>query len=309
MGFWDTVKKVGRVGIGIGTGGASEVAIGGYNAATGKGGLADGVFGGVKQAQAGDSSNYDYGGDPEYAKNLRAYLGERTQDATQRTAYQMDRSAADAAMAGFGGAMGNDGDARYQQRQALDMYRSAAEGKGPSVAASQMQAGLEESSRLGQNMAAGAVGANPLLASTNAAGASADAARRSTSAAAALRAQEIDAARAGYAGLASGMRSADQAAADRWLSSGQFGMGVEGQQAGLEMQQRGLNDAQQQAYENFQLQVNRDALAGRMGYGNAQTSASQTNANNSVARRGQNQQAAKDTFEGIKGVAMGAAGV
>jgi hypothetical protein len=286
MGLWDSIKKVGRGVAAVGTGGASEVAIQGYNAVTNKGGLGDGMFGGVRQAQAGDSSNYDYGGDPAYAQRMRDYYGQRGDAAQGRGAYQLDRRAATDAMVGFGGAMGDDRFARDEQEKALEMYRAAASGEAPSVARAHMRAGLEESSRLGQNMVAGAPGANPLLAATNAANASADAARRSTATTAAMEADEIARAREGYAGVAGAMRSADQAGAQSWLNAGQFGMGVEGQQAGLEMQQRGLNDEQQRAYEMYREQMERDALAGRMGYGNAQTQASMGNAGKFVGAKG-----------------------
>lgn len=288
MGIFDSIRK--------GINGATK-SFTGIDVGAGPG---DAIFGKVKTAQAGDSSNYDYGGDPAYAQKMRDYYQQRTDAAGGREAYQIDRS-------GFNEAYRNEGRARAEQQQALDMYQSAAEGNAPSVAEAQQQQGLEEASRMGQNLVAGAPGVNPLLAATNASAASADAARRSNSATAAMRAQEIADARAGYAGLAGAMRGADAARAGSML-------GAEQAQGGFEMQQRGLNDEQQRAYEMYRAQMERDALAGRMGYGNAQTQVSMANAGNSVARRGQNQQFFSDgmkavgSFAGGKGMMGGIGG-
>lgn len=315
MGFWGTV---GRVAAGVGTMGGSEV----YRAGSkllGGGGVGDNLFGGVRKAGPGDQNLYEYGGSPERAQEMRDYLRQRAEGAAGRAAPQLDRSAVDNAMRRFGGAYaGNaaafrdEGQSREEQMRALGMYRDAAEGRGESVAAAQMRQGLEESSRMGQNLAAGAVGANPLLAYSNAAAASADAARRSTSTAAALRAQEIAEARAGYAGLSGQMRQGDLSRAgamlDRGnaaLGAGQFGFGAEQAQAGLEMQNRGMNDANEQAYMQNLLQMERDALGGRVGYGNALLGASQTNAQTSLGRRGQNQQVVTDIAKGVAGAAIG----
>ncbi len=310
MAFWDTVK---RIGTGVATMGASEI---------GGGGLGDTAFGKVKTAQTGNSADYDYGGDPAYAKQFREYLQGRAYAAERQGAPQLDRSSVDNAMGGFNralagqsGALRDEHAARLQQQQALGMYRDAASGNAPSVAAAQQQQGLDEASRTGQNIAAGAIGANPLLAASNASAASADAARRSTTSAAMLRAQEIDAARAGFAGLSGQMRQGDLARGQSYLDrgqaalgAGQLGFGAEQAQAGLEMQQRQMSAQERQAYDQFQMQVNRDALAGRMGYGNSQAQVSMANAGNSAQRRGQNQQLFNDTLNSVGNLAGGMGG-
>lgn len=281
----------------------------------------DTAFGRVTGVKTGDSKDYDYGGSPEYAAQMRQHLSDRAGQAQGRQAYQLDRSSVDNAMGqqtdamrGQAGALANERNARAAQNEALGMYRDAALGRGPSVAAAQQQQGLEDASRMGQNLAAGAVGANPLLAASNAASASADAARRSTTAAAQMRAQEISDARQGFAGLTGQMRQGDlargQAYLDRGqsaLGAGQFAFGAEQAQGGLEMQQRGMNDLQEQAFQGFLGQMNQAALQGRMGYGNAQLQASQANAANSLAKRGQNQQFFGDLMKAAGGAATGGA--
>jgi hypothetical protein len=291
MGLWNKIKK--------GVGGVVK----NYTGIDLNKGPADTLFGKAKTAQVADKSNYQYGGSEDYQNAERARLSGAAAGAQNRGAYQVDRSAIDGAMATGQNAINRQNAsfadekmARMRQNEAATMFRDAAQGKGESVAAAQQRAGLEDASRQAQNQAANAVGVNPLLATANATSASQDAARRSVAGAAALRAQEIAEARQGYAGIAGDMRAGDIARGQAALQGGQFGLsmgqlGFEGAQAqaGLEMQQRGLNDQQQLAYEQYLQRLNEGTLQGNIAYGNALTGTSTSNASNSVAVRGQNQ--------------------
>lgn len=299
MGLWSSIKK--------GVGGLVK----NYTGIDLNKGPADTLFGKAKTVQVADKSNYQYGGSEDYQNAERARLSGAAAGAQNRGAYQVDQSAIGGAMATGenalarqGSAFADEKDARMRQLDASNMYRDAAEGKGESVAAAQQRAGLEDASRQAQNQAANAVGVNPLLAASNATSASQDAARRSTAGAAALRAQEIAEARQGYAGLAGEMRAGDIARGDAALRGGQLGLsmgelGFSGAQAqaGFEMNQRGLNDQQQLAYEQYLQRVNEGTLQGSIAYGNALTGTSTSNASNSVAVRGQNQDFTNRTID------------
>jgi hypothetical protein len=295
MGIFSSISK------GIG-GGVKELTGIDVNAGPG-----DALYGKVKTAQAGDANNYAYLGSAEEEAKYRNALQGKADAAQGRGAYQMDMSGVDGAMSGQQEALGMDADARGSQRDALGLYRDAARGNAPSVAAAQQEAGLQEATRSGRNMAASAVGVNPLLAAGNAASASADMARRTTSDAAALRAREIAEARAGYAGLAGTMRGQDQSRAQGFLAGGDLSLRGEMGQGQLEMQQRGLNDSRSRDYQQFVQGVNSDALAAKTAYGNAQTQASIANANNSVQRRAQNQKGINDAI-GAAGSMFGVGG-
>jgi hypothetical protein len=103
------------------------------------------------------------------------------------------------------------------------------------------------------------------------------------------------------------MRGQDQSRAGVALAGGDLSLRGEMGQAGLEMQQRGLNDARSRDYQQFVQGVNSDALQAKTAYGNAQTQASIANASNSVQRRAQNQKGISDTISSVGGL-VGAKG-
>lgn len=123
-------------------------------------------------------------------------------------------------------------ESRRSQMDALGMMRQAALGEVPSVAQLQMQQGLDQAVRNQAAMASSARGMSALaLAQQNAAVNTAMLNQRTASDQSILRAQEMDAARGAYGGMATGIRGLDE--------------GRAATQAGLEAQQRGLNDQYQ----------------------------------------------------------------
>lgn len=109
------------------------------------------------------------------------------------------------------------GESRGAQTGALGMYLAAAQGKGPSVAQDQLQAGLDASMRAQASMAASARGGGLAAAAAqrqsmiNAGGIQSGAAN----AAAQIRAKEMQDAMAGYAAQANAIRSSDMTAQEK----------------------------------------------------------------------------------------------
>lgn len=101
---------------------------------------------------------------------------------------------------------------RGYQGEALGLYRDAAMGKGPSAAQAQFQGSLDQSLRAGQATANSARGGALGLAQARLAAAreGGEMLSDATSKAAALRAQEMQAAMGGYAGLGTQMRGQDE---------------------------------------------------------------------------------------------------
>jgi hypothetical protein len=263
----------------------------------------DTFYGGVKQAGPGDRNDYRMGGSAEYENAMRDYYKGQAGAAQGRAGVDLDTSRMDSAMGARRADLRRELGARDMQEEAAGMYRDAAYGKGPSVAEAQMASGLKRSAEAGQNIAANMVGANPLLANAQATSTAQGAARDAVNDAAALRAREIADARAGFAGVSSDMRGMDQSRAAGNLQAGSLGLQAGQLQAGLDVDQRRLNDQMAQNYEGLLNDFNKSALQGGMAYGNSVAQTSMANANNSVQRRAQNQQGIKDLANGIGSVA------
>ncbi len=123
-------------------------------------------------------------------------------------------------------------ESRGSQMDALGLMRQAALGETPSVAQLQMQQGLDQAVRNQAAMAGSARGMSALaLAQQNAASNTAMLNQQTAMDQSILRAQEMDAARGAYGGMATGIRGLDEQRSAT--------------QAGLEAQQRGLNDQYQ----------------------------------------------------------------
>lgn len=258
--------------------------------------------GDVQQAKTANPQFYQYGNSRDYENSLRDYLQGQQAGAGGRSTYQLDRSGVNSAVSGQREALSREMQARDAQGQALDLAARAARGETPSEAEALARKGQEEAARTGQNLAASQIGANPLLAASNASAASADAARRSTAEAAALRAREMATARDQYAGLATTMRSGDVASGDAYLRGGDLSLRGETAQGQLEQGQRGLNDEQSQAYQNYVLSMNRDALGGQTAFGRDYTSASTSNANNDLERRSQDSKSGAGIIGSVLGL-------
>jgi len=128
---------------------------------------------------------------------------------------------------------------RGYQGEALGLYRDAAMGKGPSAAQAQFQGSLDQSLRAGQATANSARGGALGLAQARLAAAreGGEMLSDATSKAAALRAQEMQAAMGGYAGLGTQMRGQDE--------------GRSVFNADLSLRDRTANDSARIAYEGL----------------------------------------------------------
>lgn len=232
-----------------------------------------GAAAGAAAAASGKNRN-DYKGDRNapstrngaedlgFDANRRERLGN---DAQGREGAQLDNTLGD--------------QSRMSQMDALEMYRQAALGNAPSVAQLQMKQALDESVRNQAAMASGARGQSALaLAGQNAAVNTALLHQGTAMNSSVLRAQEIDAARAGYGGMASGIRgydesrSATQAGLDdaNLNRNDQYQLGMYGQAAGLsqaEVQARTAQNQQALAVWQYQDDMSRkendDARAAR----------------------------------------------
>lgn len=105
--------------------------------------------------------------------------------------------------------MGGLGQARGGQEEAMDAYRTALAGEGPSVAERQMQQGIQQATRQQLQAQAAGRGGNLAAMSARAAGAGAAAQQQAVQQGSMLRAQEQQAALAGMGGLATQMAGQD----------------------------------------------------------------------------------------------------
>lgn len=139
--------------------------------------------------------------------------------------------------------------ARAQQNALMQSYNQAIAGNAPSVAQAQLQSGLDQANRQTLAMAANSRGgAGNAMALSDAMRQMSNASTDIAGRAAALRAQEIDAARQGGSGLAQAMRGQDLAT--RASSMDAARMPVE-----MQMKQFALNDAAAQAERERQLKL------------------------------------------------------
>lgn len=177
----------------------------------------------------------------------------------------------------------NYNQSRGQTQNALGLAQSAAEGNQPSVAAMQLRQGLDQANNQAAGMAAGARGGggNLALAARSAIQQQGQNAMTTNQNAAMLRANEMATARGQYLQGAQGMQNTD--------------LTQSGQQAALNAQQRGLNDARNQFYEGGLQKIYGAQQAGQSGYQQQQASNNMSiaNANHGYAdKRFSDQQAA-----------------
>jgi hypothetical protein len=243
------------IAIGAGMAGA------GIAGAVGSGAL--GKVGGVQQPYV-DADGYTYGGDPRYYEEFRKRLEQQEKGALKRDAYQADFSQADADYA-------NAGLARAQQQQLVDQYGAVVAGTaGPSLAEQQMRAGQTQAAAQAMQMAASTRGgtAAQLAAQRSAQQQATMGQAQVARDAAMLRAKEVQEARAAQAGLLSTMRQGDYAGR---AGGQQQAMG----QAGLEAQQRALNDQRAMGLLGAEHNATMGKLQGSMGYQQASQQASE----------------------------------
>jgi hypothetical protein len=233
------------------------VAGGALAAAGAIGGIASGALGsnpGVN-ANYGNAEGYTYSGDGNgYFDSQRKRLQDQELGAQQRTAYQTDWGQANHDYA-------NAGVARSQQQALAENYQKVVNGQaGPSLAEQQMRAGQERAAQQQMVMAAGARGGTAAMLnaqrSAQAQGVLAQSAVNRD--AGMMRTQEQQQARQEYAGLLGNMRSQDYAAR---AGSQQQAMG----QAGIEMQQRSLNDQRSATMLGAEAQATAGKHAAAMG--------------------------------------------
>lgn len=187
--------------------------------------------------------------------------------------------------------------ARGAQGDALGMYRDAANGVGPSVAQAQLQRGSDAAAAQAQSLAASARGSGVQRGAATLAGiqAASGATQNAAADAAALRAQEIQQARAGYAGLAGQMRSGDAALQGQDAQQAQF-------QTEAALRQRGLNDAQTSAAWQMGAHASDQDQEGRIRYQTGQAG----NALNANKANSENTQAIVHDAAGLVQGAVGA---
>ncbi len=158
--------------------------------------------------------------------------------------------------------MGMSDQARGNQAETYGMYRDAALGNGPSVAALQQQRGMQDAMASQLALQAGARGASGLAqAGYNAAGNTAALQRGGAMDASMLRAQEIANARAGMGGMANSMRQGDYQGAGMMDQRTQYG-------ANLAMQQRQLGQQGQLGFEGMGYNTRMGQLGANQNYEN-----------------------------------------
>lgn len=148
----------------------------------------------------------------------------------------------------------NYNQSRGETQGALGLARGAAEGNAPSVAQMQLRQGLDQSQAQAAGLAASARGGggNLALASRAAQMQQGQNSMAANQQAAMLRANEMAQARQQYMQGAQGLQQVD--------------LSQSGQQAALDAQQRGLNDARNQAYEGGLQRIYGAQQAGQSGY-------------------------------------------
>lgn len=242
--------------------------------AVGAGLAAAGLYGAYKSKSLGDTAKvdaypvdaagYEYGGDNQYYYKLRHRLEEQEKAAQARKAYQTDFSQADQDYA-------QQQQARGQQQAAVDEYGRVINGTaGPSLAEQQMRQGQSQAAQQAMQAAASTRGGTAgLLAAQRAAQTQGVLGQQQVAAQAGmLRAQEVQQARDAQAGLLASMRQGDQSAR---AGSQQQALG----QAGIEMQQRALNDQRAMGLLGAQHAATTATMEGTMAYQNANAQMSQ----------------------------------
>ena len=196
-------------------------------------------LGALKDPNSNVSRDYAYRGDWEAEARDRGRMRIAADAAGARGAYQADWRDANAAQASQAALMGQ--------------LQAASAGDPNSVAQRQLASGYDASAAQQAALAASARGslAARALAARTAGQATDDLRQRQTADAGALMAGEQMAARGRLAGLTGAVRGQDQTQA--------FG------QAGIEAQQRALNDAAQLGYVQNEMDVNKLGLQGRQG--------------------------------------------
>lgn len=230
-------------------------------------GVGAGVFGSILGGKAGkrtfEQSNYAKG--PDYDSNAFNYGGSG-QAATQEIAGSRGMGYAAQARQGpqvnYGAADQSRGlglAARGGQGEAGDLYRAAALGQGPSAAQAQLRMGLDQATASQYALANSARGGALGLAGAQQQAQSQAAlmAGQAAQQAAVLRAQEQQAGMAGYAGVMGQQRGQDLQAQGLDAQQAQY-------QAGLEMQQRGLNSTDQRFFEQQAMEIQRMRMQGAM---------------------------------------------
>ena len=201
-----------------------------------------------------DKNAYQWGGKEGGAQaDIDRYRG-LAQAADMRQGPQIDNS-------NFYGDRGMEMGARGAQQYAMDQYRAQMSGLAPSVAQAQQQQGLRQAQMQQAQLAANARGggANQAAAQRMAAMQGANLTGQAVDQAATLRAQEYASAANAFGGLASATRQGD-------LARGQLGAEQAYRQAGLEAQQRALNDQRFMGTEQLGYNVGNAQMSGQMGH-------------------------------------------
>jgi hypothetical protein len=151
--------------------------------------------------------------------------------------------------------------ARGDQSDALQMYRAAAAGTGPSAAQAQLRAGIDASTAAAMASARSVQGsgAQRAAAAANALDLASAANQGAAAQAAQLRAQEMQAAMAGYGSLATNVRAGDMGLAGQDAARAQF-------QADQRLRSRQANDARAMGYEELGARASERSQAGSTAY-------------------------------------------
>lgn len=201
----------------------------------------------LSDPNSGTSLAYQYGGRIGGADAASGRYQGMAASADQRGAIQAD--------------YGQSDQSRGAQYDALGLYRDAAMGRGPSAAQAQFQQGLDRSMAANMSLANSARGGSLGLAQGRLAAMGQNSAMLSSgnAQAAQLRAQEMQQAMSGYAGLGGQIRNADIGAADA--------------QARLAFDSRTANDARAMGLEQLGFGVSKTQLDAQMGRVGAQLTA------------------------------------
>lgn len=194
------------------------------------------------------------GGGANYAANM---YGQLATDARHRTGPQIDNAQA---TADYGLSMegrNQQNIARGSQSDALGLQRAAAMGQVPSAAQIQMQSGIDAATRAQMAMANSAKGGGSAMAAAQrqALSSGADMQMQGVQQKAALRAQEMEAARNSYMQGATGIRGQDLNSRAQDLQQMGLSQDQAYRQAQLEAGQRALNDQTGLGYSGLANQV------------------------------------------------------
>jgi hypothetical protein len=264
--------SLGRVALGVATGGLSEVARGLHGATQNK-----------FQATAPEVDQQAFLNPSTGLRDLTADRAFRPEvHARQAQQVSAPRITPTRIQTGVSDARAGDAmQARGQQQQALGLLSGAAQGTAPSVAQQQLQQGMDAGLRQQAAMAASARGGGggQLMAQREAAMQGAQLQQQTAGNAAMLRAQEMAQARGQFADMTSGIRAGDQTAQQLaqqqaqaqaglyqqgQIAGGQLGLqaGMANQMAGLQM--TGLDDTQTLAHLGATLGIDTSTMQGQM---------------------------------------------